>query len=126
MPSQPCSAGQARSEGALTDLDGQIAAIRADASRRNKVDEAWDERFVGLIESELGESDMTGSGFIGGGKKPMSTLVSGASFSSQLKGAQRYGKRGMMDDAGDLDDEAMDVDDEEEAEPKKRASRRKL
>lgn len=75
------------------------------------------------------------------GKKPVAGGSSGAAAlaalqqhalqQQQMKGGSggtgRYGKRVMADDADELDDEAMDVDeDEEEVESKKRASRRKL
>ncbi|KAI1502996.1 hypothetical protein F5X99DRAFT_407553 [Biscogniauxia marginata] len=114
----------------LSDLEAQIAAIRAAAAQRHADKKAWDATQAKLVEEERNaEHSAHGRG--------QSAIISRA-----LRGQQRFGKRGSGSlEAGLDDDEAMDLDEEEPDDGeggssgggaalggpgKKRASRRKL
>ncbi len=121
-----------RCDATLASLEAQIASAREAADRRAADVKALKQLMEKLVEEETkggSNTDTTPSA-------AFKSLTGGASASSGsgapghfMKMPQRYGKRGsgQMDGGveGDVDDEAMDVDDDDE-DGKKRASRRKL
>lgn len=134
-----------RCEATLQHLEEQMSELRADADRRAAAAASWSQRMEALVEEEqkgggiprnakrdLLTLNATKSRFAsasGGGSGP--TAMQAAVSDSRLK-AMRLGKRGsgQMDASGssDIDDEAMDVDDDdpENADAKKRGNKRKL
>ncbi|KAK2002940.1 PCI domain-containing protein [Colletotrichum falcatum] len=121
-------AWSSRCESTLEDLEAQIAGIRDAAARRQR-DKADQEARLAMLVDEVRKDPETVAGrklavgHGGGGER-------GSGFLGHTSRAQRYNKRGstsMMDNtAEDIDDEAMDVDEEDPEQEKKRASRRKL
>ncbi|GJD02690.1 PCI domain-containing protein [Colletotrichum higginsianum] len=111
----------------LEDLESQIAGIREAAVRRQDDKAEQDARLAKMVDEvrkdpEAGAGRKLAVGHGGGGER-------GTSFLGHTSRAQRYNKRGstsMMDNTEELDDEAMDVDEEDPEQEKKRASRRKL
>ncbi|TQN68620.1 COP9 signalosome complex subunit 7a, partial [Colletotrichum shisoi] len=120
-------AWSSRCESTLEDLESQIAGIREAAARRQDDKTEQDARLAKLVDEvrkdpEAGAGRKLAVGHGGGGER-------GTSFLGHTSRAQRYNKRGstsMMDNTEELDDEAMDVDEEDPEQEKKRASRRKL
>ncbi|KAK1984033.1 PCI domain-containing protein [Colletotrichum cereale] len=121
-------AWSSRCESTLEGLEAQIAGIR-DAAARRQLDKAKQEARLAKLVDEVRKDPEAGAGrklavgHGGGGER-------GSGFLGHTSRAQRYNKRGstsMMDNtAEDIDDEAMDVDEEDPEQEKKRASRRKL
>lgn len=119
-------AWSARCQATLDELEAQIAGIRREAARKAAEKQRWDATITRLVEDEKASQEGGGGGGGGGGhaagKKPM-TL-------STAHGKPRFGKRGssLLNEpmATEDDDEAMDLDDDDEADGKKRTSRRKL
>ncbi|WQF87464.1 Putative proteasome component (PCI) domain-containing protein [Colletotrichum destructivum] len=120
-------AWSSRCESTLEELESQIADIREAAARRQDDKAEQDARLAKLVDEvrkdpEAGAGRKLAVGHGGGGER-------GTSFLGHTSRAQRYNKRGstsMMDNTEELDDEAMDVDEEDPEQEKKRASRRKL
>ncbi|KAJ9152140.1 PCI domain-containing protein [Pleurostoma richardsiae] len=109
-----------RCEATLADLESQIAGVRAEAARRAAEKRDWDAAVKTMVEEEK-VAEIGGGGGVGGGG-----AVGGKKAGAGGKGG-RYGKRTMEKAVEEVDDEAMDLDDvDDEAEGKKRASRRKL
>ncbi|OIW25904.1 hypothetical protein CONLIGDRAFT_511792 [Coniochaeta ligniaria NRRL 30616] len=128
-----------RCEAALSDLNSRIVTIRATANARAQSQTEWDARVTKLVddESKAGPGVFGGFGNVevgqhghghGGGYGQGLPARGPGGQQSQRTG--RYGKRGSghMDGAADeVDDEAMDLDEEDEGVgEKKRTSRRKL
>jgi COP9 signalosome complex subunit 7 len=133
-----------RCEATLQSLEAQMKSLRADADRRAaqasslsaKVDKLVEEEQKGGVSGDYGgrNSMLT----VGAGSSAFPNASGGSGGPSAVGAAnlaalrgQRYGKRGsgQMDSpgSGDFEDEAMDVDDDEDsADGKQRASRRKL
>lgn len=120
-----------RLETTLAGLDARAEAIRAEARQRAADRRSQEAAMADLVEEERGSLGRLQNA------RDLAGLVndSGASrkkalTSQDVMKAFRYGKRGVGHlDASDgaADEEAMDVDDDEdEGDPKKRASRRKL
>ncbi|KAH8906287.1 hypothetical protein BR93DRAFT_928884 [Coniochaeta sp. PMI_546] len=131
-----------RCEAALSDLNSRITTIRATANARAQSQTEWDARVTKLVEDEskagpgvfssFGGSEAGQYGHAHGGSHGQGLPArgpGGGSQQSQGRGT-RYGKRGSghMDGAADeVDDEAMDLDEEDDGVgEKKRTSRRKL
>ncbi|KAK2061915.1 PCI domain-containing protein [Colletotrichum caudatum] len=121
-------AWSSRCESTLEDLEAQIAGIRHAAARRQRDKADQEARLAKLLDEVRKDPEATAGrklavGHGGGGER-------GSGFLGHTSRAQRYNKRGstsMMDNtAEDIDDEAMDVDEEDPEQEKKRASRRKL
>ena len=113
----------------LSGIEAQIADIREQAERRQSEQKAWDEKLAKMVaDAKEGEAQgMSRKLPLGMGMS--SGTGGGGNILGNLQKVQRYGKRGsgVMDSGENLDDEAMDVDEEdEEGEGKKRSSRRKL
>ncbi|KAF9878615.1 putative PCI domain-containing protein [Colletotrichum karsti] len=106
-------AWSARCESTLGDLESQIAGIREGAAGRQRDRAAQEARLARLVDETR--------------KEPESRKL--AVGHSQASRALRY-KRGSTSmanaNAEEVDDEAMDVDEEDDEQEKKRASRRKL
>lgn len=139
-----------RCEAALGDLDAKVKTIRAAADARAQARTEWEGRVGKLVEEEgragTGNNGQQGQfaggewgpgqghggqqqqhgGFGGGGS---GLPARGSQAGRGGRGLRSYMKRGSghMDGARDeVDDEAMDLDEEEDAGEKKRSSRRKL
>ncbi|GKT64779.1 COP9 signalosome subunit 7 [Colletotrichum tofieldiae] len=120
-------AWSSRCESTLEGLESQIAGIREAAARRQRDKAEQEARLAKLVEDvrkdpEAGAGRKLAVGHGGGGER-------GSGFLGHTSRAQRYNKRGstsMMDNTEEIDDEAMDVDEEDPEQEKKRASRRKL
>jgi COP9 signalosome complex subunit 7 len=131
----------------LSDLESQIASIKATALRRAQEKQSRDEKLKRLIEeakdpnaplAALHEMGIAGSGGSGSGQaqgqhshnRKLAVGIGSGTAGVLGKGGQRYGKRGASGllEGDELDDEAMELDEEDEGEAdgKKRASRRKL
>jgi COP9 signalosome complex subunit 7 len=114
----------ARCDETLAELDARVAEVREEASRRAEEKTNWDARLARLVEEEQKS----------GGRAELgsSTGAPGGSSAPPASRGQRYGKRGSghMDPtgaSGQLDDEAMDLDEEDDSpDGKKRSSRRRL
>ncbi|KAK1972282.1 PCI domain-containing protein [Colletotrichum sublineola] len=125
-------AWSSRCESTLEGLETQIAGIREAAAHRQR-DKADQEARLAKLVDEVRKDPEAGAG-AGAGRKLAVGHGGGGERGSGFLGhtsrAQRYNKRGstsMMDNtAEDIDDEAMDVDEEDPEQEKKRASRRKL
>lgn len=107
-----------RCRAALDDLDAEIATIRQAAITKATEKAEWDVRMQRLVEDEkhAGEGSVGGSG-------SFRKLPTGLGASRRLG----FGKRANVGSIVDAGDEAMDVDtDEDDANIKKRSSRRKL
>lgn len=138
----------ARCDAALSDLDARVKTIRAAADARAQAQAEWDVRVKKLVEDEAKSSQAQGGGagaaergqglfggghghgFGGGsGAHVLPARGPGGSKTGQGRGMRSYMKRGsghMDGGADEVDDEAMDVDEEDEVADKKRTSRRKL
>jgi COP9 signalosome complex subunit 7 len=125
----------ARCESTLADLEAQMDAVRTAADRRAAAARDQDGRTARLVEDELVGRDRKSSSLLAQGQgedlPPMASLAMG--HASLLRAQQqRFGKRGPghMDSstsAGEYEDEAMDLDEEDDPQDgKKRASRRKI
>ncbi|KAF6838604.1 COP9 signalosome subunit 7 (PCI domain-containing protein) [Colletotrichum plurivorum] len=121
-------AWSARCESTLEDLEAQIAGIKDAAARRQREKADQEARLQRLVEETRKEPDAMSRklavGHSHGGERS-----SGGGFLGHTSRSQRYNKRGstsMMDNTEDVDDEAMDVDEEDDEQEKKRTSRRKL
>ena len=124
-----------RCDATLASLEAQMDGLRSDADRRAAEAEAWKQRMEKLVDEETKGARNTDAttpsaavkSLTGGASVP--GLGGGGGPSQAYRTQPRYGKRGsgQMDGsgAGDFEDEAMDVDDDDE-DGKKRASRRKL
>ncbi|EFQ27825.1 PCI domain-containing protein [Colletotrichum graminicola] len=123
-------AWSSRCESTLEDLEAQIVGIRDAAARRQRDKADQEARLAKLVdevrkdpEAGTGTGRKLAVGHGGGGER-------GSGFLGHTSRAQRYNKRGstsMMDNTAEsIDDEAMDVDEEDPEQEKKRASRRKL
>ncbi|GKT41717.1 COP9 signalosome complex subunit 7a [Colletotrichum spaethianum] len=120
-------AWSSRCESTLEGLESQIAGIREAAARRQRDKAEQEARLAKLVDEvrkdpEAGAGRKLAVGHGGGGER-------GSGFLGHTSRAQRYNKRGstsMMDNTEEIDDEAMDVDEEDPEQEKKRASRRKL
>jgi COP9 signalosome complex subunit 7 len=128
-----------RCEAALADLNSRVATIRATANARAQSQTEWDARVAKLVEDEFtagpaaflgfgsAEAGQHGHGLGGGFSQGLPARGPGG---QQSQRTGRYGKRGSghMDGVADeVDDEAMDLDEEDDGVgEKKRTSRRKL
>lgn len=120
-------AWSSRCESTLDDLESQIAGIREAAARRQSDKADQEARLARLVEETRKDPEATGRK-LAVGHAP-SGGERGSGFLGHTSRAQRYNKRGstsMMDNAEEIDDEAMDVDEDDDEQEKKRASRRKL
>ncbi|TLD33088.1 hypothetical protein PspLS_01439 [Pyricularia sp. CBS 133598] len=107
-----------RCRSALDDLDTEIATIRQTAATRVTEKADWDAKMQRLIEDEKNAAD-SGGGGTGSSRKLPTGLGPGRRLG--------FGKRANVGSMADVGDEAMDVDtDDDDANTKKRSSRRKL
>jgi len=114
-----------RCSSALASLAAQVAAVRQDAAARAADRASWDARLARTVDDERAAASLDGGGGSGAG----SSVAAGKKAIMLGQRPPRFGKRGSsLIAAPDFDDdEAMDVDEaEDEAEGKKRASRRRL
>jgi len=140
-----------RCEVTLQSLEAQMSGLRSDADRRAAEAASWTQKLDKLVEDEnrgqQGAPVPGGQDQIAGAKNALLTVGAGsnifaglgagarsaaaAASPSLVKTQHRYNKRGSghmeASREGDVDEEAMDVDDDDEvSDGKKRASRRKL
>lgn len=113
-------AWSARCESTLGDLESQIAGIREGAARRQREKAEQEAKLAKLVDETRKEPDA-------GRKLAVGHSHTGGPWSGHSSRSTRY-KRGStsMANAEEVDDEAMDVDEEDDEQEKKRASRRKL
>ncbi|OLN80982.1 COP9 signalosome complex subunit 7a [Colletotrichum chlorophyti] len=130
-------AWSSRCENTLEDLESQIAGIRDAAARRHSEKAEQEALLARLVDqtrkeppdANSGRKLAVGHGVHGGAGGAGSASERNAGFLGHTSRAQRYNKRGstsMMDNTEVVDDEAMDVDEEDDEQENKRASRRKL
>ncbi|KAI1103622.1 hypothetical protein F4804DRAFT_333054 [Jackrogersella minutella] len=95
----------------LSDLEAQVAAVKAAAEKRSAEARAWEQTQAKLVEDQRKAESATGGGAPAHGRN-QSRLIDAAV--ARLRGGQlRTGKRGSGSlDAGQDSDEAMDLDDE--------------
>ncbi|KAH9997187.1 PCI domain-containing protein [Xylariaceae sp. FL0662B] len=97
----------------LSDLEAQIAAVKADAAQRHSEKKTWETTMAQLVEEQKTQEVGGGGGGAGGGAHSwsQSNLLNRAV--ARLN-TQRYGKRGSGSmEPGPDGDEAMDLDEEE-------------
>jgi len=137
-----------RCEATLQHLEEQMSELRADADRRAAAAASWSQRMETLVEEEhkgggiprnakrdlltLNAAKSRLASASGGGSGSGASATQAAVSDSRLNAMRLGNKRGsgQMDASGssDVDDEAMDVDDDDpdNTDAKKRGNKRKL
>lgn len=119
-------------EDTLADLEAQIKAVRQKANIRAEKKASTDARLAKLVEDETNSiSNELNQRFRHQGSSHQERLPARRSGATahMIGSTTRYGKRGIghIDTApGAVNDEAMDLDDEDDADEKKKNSKRKL